>query len=137
MEKIMESIRERIENGKGFEVYFERDTPIINEIKGISKISLSEEEIKGIKKTSKRKILENHKEIIMESSKILIENKIPFRITIFPKEVILRFDLDRYVHLYPDKCVIIGFKDLQETPLSLIKDQLLKIKELKILKQVK
>ncbi|MDH5806239.1 MAG: hypothetical protein QXW62_00795 [Candidatus Methanomethylicaceae archaeon] len=137
MEGIIELIKEYVDNGKGFEIVFEKDTPILNELKGISKISLSKEEIKGIKKVTKKKILENHKEIIIESSKILIENKIPFKIVIFPKEVILRFDLDRYIHLYPDKCMIIGFQNLQESPLCLIKDKLLKIKELKILKQVK
>ncbi|MCS7097924.1 MAG: hypothetical protein NZ922_02970 [Candidatus Methanomethyliaceae archaeon] len=137
MEEIMKLIGQYIDNGRGFEVIFEKEIPIINELKGVSKIKLNGEEIKGIRRITKKKILEDHKAIIIESSKILIENKIPFKVTIFPKEVILRFDLDHYIHLYPNKCMIIGFNDINEPPLYLIKDQLKKIKEFKILKQVK
>lgn len=133
----MNLIKCYIDNGRGFEIIFEKETPIINELKGVSKIKLSGEEIKGIRRMIKRKILEDHKTIILESSKILIENKVPFKVTIFPKEVILRFDLDRYIHLYHDKYTIVGFHDFNEFPLCLIKNQLSRIKKYKVLKQVK
>ncbi len=34
----------------------------------------------------------------------------------------IRFDLDHYVHLYPDKCLVLGFRSLDERPVSLIRD---------------
>ncbi|MCC6013263.1 MAG: hypothetical protein LM593_02745 [Candidatus Verstraetearchaeota archaeon] len=136
---IISAIEKQLNEGKGFEINFKGEIPNISDIKGISKISKEEiiDNIKGIKKIKKKKILEEHKNFIIDISKVLIKNKIPFKVTIFPNEVILRFDLDHYIHLYPDKFVIIGFNSLNEFPISLIKSYFPKDKEVKILHQVR
>ncbi len=135
---IIFAIERQLSEGKGFEINFEGEIPNISNIKGFSKINKNEiSNIKGIKKIKKKKILEDHKNFIIEISKVLIKNKIPFKVTILPNEVILRFDLDHYIHLYPDKFVIIGFNNLEESPISLIRSYFPKNKEIRILHPIR
>jgi hypothetical protein len=135
---IISAIEKQLSEGKGFEINFEGEIPNISDIKGFSKISKNEiSDIKGIKKIRKKKVLEDHRDFIIDASKVLIKNKIPFKVTVFPNEIILRFDLDHYIHLYPDKFVVIGFNNLEEFPISLIKSYFPKNKEIKILRPIR
>ncbi|NHV45560.1 MAG: hypothetical protein HA493_02850 [Candidatus Verstraetearchaeota archaeon] len=135
---IISAIEKQLSEGKGFEINFEGEIPNISDIKGFSKISKNEiSDIKGIKKIRKKKVLEDHRDFIIDASKVLIKNKIPFKVTVFPNEIILRFDLDHYIHLYPDKFVVIGFNNLEEFPISLIKSHFPKNKEIKILRPIR
>ncbi|MCQ5340163.1 MAG: hypothetical protein NO483_00380 [Candidatus Methanomethylicia archaeon] len=135
---IISAIEKQLSEGKGFEINFEGEIPNISDIKGFSKISKDEiSDIKGIKKIRKKKVLEDHRDFIIDASKVLIKNKIPFKVTVFPNEIILRFDLDHYMHLYPDKFVVIGFNNLEEFPISLIKSHFPKNKEIKILRPIR
>ncbi|MCQ5336618.1 MAG: hypothetical protein NO475_00275 [Candidatus Methanomethylicia archaeon] len=135
---IISAIEKQLSEGKGFEINFEGEIPNISDIKGFSKISKDEiSDIKGIKKIRKKKVLEDHRDFIIDASKVLIKNKIPFKVTVFPNEIILRFDLDHYIHLYPDKFVVIGFNNLEEFPISLIKSYFPKNKEIKILRPIR
>jgi hypothetical protein len=135
---IISAIEKQLSEGKGFEINFEGEIPNISDIKGFSKISKDEiSDIKGIKKIRKKKVLKDHRDFIIDASKVLIKNKIPFKVTVFPNEIILRFDLDHYMHLYPDKFVVIGFNNLEEFPISLIKSHFPKNKEIKILRPIR
>jgi hypothetical protein len=135
---IISAIEKQLSEGKGFEINFEGEIPNISDIKGLSKISKNEiSDIKGIKKIRKKKVLEDHRDFIIDASKVLIKNKIPFKVTVLPNEIILRFDLDHYMHLYPDKFVVIGFNNLEEFPISLIKSHFPKNKEIKILRPIR
>jgi hypothetical protein len=135
---IISAIEKQLSEGKGFEINFEGEIPNISDIKGLSKISKNEiSDIKGIKKIRKKKVLEDHRDFIIDASKVLIKNKIPFKVTVFPNEIIIRFDLDHYIHLYPDKFVVIGFNNLEEFPISLIKSHFPKNKEIKILRPIR
>jgi hypothetical protein len=135
---IISAIEKQLSEGKGFEINFEGEIPNLSDIKGLSKISKNEiSDIKGIKKIRKKKVLEDHRDFIIDASKVLIKNKIPFKVTVLPNEIILRFDLDHYIHLYPDKFVVIGFNNLEEFPISLIRSHFPKNKEIKILRPIR
>ncbi|MCX8182001.1 MAG: hypothetical protein N3D12_02660 [Candidatus Methanomethyliaceae archaeon] len=135
MQDILATIKQYLDDGKGFELGFEGDNPVLRDVKGISKLEISKGEMRGlpIKKGGKKKILEDQKSIILNASRTLLNNKVPFKVTIGSKEATIRFDLDHYVHMYPDKCVIVGFNNLAERPLSLIKDCLSNYPNLKLL----
>lgn len=135
MQDILSAIKQYLDDGKGFEVVFEGDNPFLRDVKGVSKIEISKGEMRGLplRKAGKKKIPEDQKAVVMSASKILLDNKIPFKVTIASKEATIRFDLDRYIHMYPDKCVIVGFKNFEEKPLPLIKDCLSNCPNLKLL----
>ena len=135
MQDILIAIKQYLDDGKGFEVVFEGDNPILSDMKGVSKIEISKGEMRGLplRKAGKKRIPEDQKSVVMNTSKILLDNKIPFKVTVASKETTIRFDLDHYIHMYPDKCVIVGFKNFEEKPLSLIKDSLSNCPNLKIL----
>lgn len=126
-------IRENIEQGKPFEVRFEGDLPVVGEIKGISKIDLTKEELKNakIKKSKGRKVAKSQKEFILEASRVFLQNRVGFKVTFATEESMIRFDLDHYIRLsrqkeerIPDKCTLVGFSSLDEKPIGFIKEQL-------------
>jgi hypothetical protein len=126
-------IRAFLDQGKPFEVRFEGDEVCVSEAKGVVKISLSKEETKGIRvRKSARKIPSAQKEFVMNSASILIPKKVPFKVTFGPKETTFRFDLDRYIHIYPDKCAVVGFRSLEEHPVSLVRALLSAFPNLKV-----
>jgi hypothetical protein len=131
--KTLEEIKAFLDQGKPFEVRFEGDEACVSEAKGVVKISLSKEETKGIKvRKSARKVPSAQKEFVMNSASILIPKKVPFKVTFGPKETTFRFDLDHYIHIYPDKCAVVGFRGLDENPVSLVRDLLSAFPNLKI-----
>ncbi len=123
LQDILNTIKQYLDEGKGFELGFDGDEPIIGDVKGISKLVIKKGELRGLpmRKGGKKKILEYQKSIILDASKVLVNSKIPFKVTVGSKETTLRFDLDHYIHMYPDKCVIVGFNNFEELPLSLIR----------------
>ncbi len=136
------TIQDFLELGKPFEVKFEGGAMSILEAKGVSKISLSADEIKNakIRKATKRKVLRGHKEFITCSSEILIRDNVPFKVTFGTEETVLRFDLDHYVRLYRDKeekgserCLVMGFSSLDEAPIALIRECLSVYSDIKLL----
>lgn len=135
MEEISDSIKRYVSEGRGFEIRFENDKAVLSELKGISKLTIEKSEMRGLplRKSGKKKVLEEQKVIILGASKALINNRIPFKVTVDSKETTIRFDLDHYVHMYPDKCVVVGFKSLDEAPLSFIKEYFSTYPNIKIL----
>ncbi len=129
----LEEVKAFLDQGKPFEVRFEGDEARISEAKGVVKISLSKEETKGIRmRKSVRKIPSAQKEFVVNSARILIPKKVPFKVTFGPKETTFRFDLDRYIHIYPDKCAVVGFNSLDEHPVSLVREFLSAFPNLKL-----
>jgi hypothetical protein len=124
-------IQDFLEQGKPFEVKFEGGNVSISEAKGISKVSLSADEIKKakIKKAAKRKVLKGHREVLTNAAEVLIRERVPFKVTFGTEESVIRFDLDHYIRLLrdkedrvPDKCLVIGFNSLEEKPVALIRE---------------
>ena len=135
-EGTMNKIREYLEQGRAFEVKYGAGGAIVEEAKGISKVALSKDDTKGLrigKKKAGRKVPKEQKHFLGSVAEMLLSANVPFKVTFGPKEFTLRFDLDHYVHMYPDKCVIVGFKDLNEKPLLCIKNLLGSISNIKLL----
>lgn len=124
------SIQDFLEQGKPFEVKFEGGGISISEAKGVSKISLSADEIKNakIRKASKRKVLKSHRDFVANASDTLVRERVPFKVTFGTEETVLRFDLDHYIRLFRDKednserCLVMGFYSLDERPVALIRE---------------
>ncbi len=101
---------------KSIEVKFEEGKVLITEYKGISKTTA--DDVKSLMKGRKGKLDKERKQLILEISKILIENSVPFKI-IFEKDPLIKFDVDRYVVIAPDSVKIFGFNKIDH-PLSII-----------------
>lgn len=135
-EGTINKIREFLEQGRAFEVKYCAGGAIVDEAKGISKVSLSKEDTKGLrigKKKAGRKVPKEQKQFLGSAAEMLLSANVPFKVTFGPKEFTLRFDLDHYIHMYPDKCVIVGFKSLDERPLYHIKALLGSVSNIKLL----
>jgi hypothetical protein len=129
-EDALAAVKNYVDQGKPFEVKFEGNSPIVSEAKGISKISLSPEELKKakIKKTPKRKVVKEQKNLINSATEIFLEKKVGFKVVFGTDESTIRFDLDHYIRLardkaerIPEKCTIIGFHNIDEPPVVFIK----------------
>jgi hypothetical protein len=125
------AINDCLDQGKPFEVKYDNGVPAIGEAKGISKVSLSPDEVKNakIKKVSKRKVMKEQKVFVGSASEIFLKNKVPFKVTFGTDESIIRFDLDHYIRLSRNKeeggkerCIVLGFSSLDEQPVALIKE---------------
>jgi hypothetical protein len=135
------AINDCLDQGKPFEVKYDNGVPAIGEVKGISKVSLSQDEVKKakIKKVSKRKVMKEQKIFVGSASEILLTNKVPFKVTFGTEESIIRFDLDHYIRLSRNKeegkerCLVVGFYSLDEQPVALIKELLSTYPNVKLL----
>ena len=132
-EEALTAIKGFVDLGKPFEVKFEANSPVVCEAKGISKIALSPEELKKakIKKTPKRKVVKEQKNLIISAAEIFLEKKVGFKVVFGTDESTIRFDLDHYIRLardkeerVPEKCTIVGFNDINEPPVVFIKELL-------------
>jgi hypothetical protein len=127
-------IKEYLDQGKAFEVKFEGNQPIVEEAKGITKISISKDELKGakIRKGSRRKVPKAQKSIITNAAEVFLKNGVSFKVTFGSNESTIRFDLDHYIRLVhneedirsPDGCLVVGFNSIDEHPIALIKEYL-------------
>ncbi len=125
-----------LNEGRPFEVRFEGGSVAVSEVKGIVKIELKKGETKGLgvgKKKAGRKVPKEQKAFILSAAERFLAAKVPFKVTFGPKESTLRFDLDRYIHIYPDRCSVVGFTSLNEAPIALIKEQLASIPNVRLL----
>jgi hypothetical protein len=132
-EEALAAIKDYLEQGKPFEVKFEGNSPTVSEAKGISKVSLTPEELKKakIKKTPKRKVVKEQKSLISSAAEIFLEKKVGFKVVFGTDESTIRFDLDHYLRLardkeerVPEKCTVVGFNSLDESPVVFIKELL-------------
>ncbi len=134
----MSEVESFISEGKSFEVSYSNGTPIVQSYKGISKTTISKNELKGFKKGKSSKVSSRMVQIVRDISKILIDNKVPFKVVFIRKDVEIRFDLDHYVHIYDSGSVsIAGFSSNRDQPLSLIYDILDSVGEIKFLKPLR
>ena len=136
------AVSANLEQGKPFEVRYENGIPVVSDVKGISKISLSPDEVKNakIKKTAKRKVAREQKTFLLAASETLLQNRVPFKIIFGTEESTLRFDLDHYIRLSRnkeekvlEKCLVLGFNSLDEMPVVLIQDLLSTYPNVKLL----
>jgi hypothetical protein len=127
-------IKDYLDQGKAFEVRFEGDQPVVGEAKGITKVSISKEELKGakIRKGGKRKVLEDQRSIITSAAEAFLKNRVGFKVIFGSNESTIRLDLDHYIRMVhdkedeksPDRCLVVGFKSIDEYPIALIKERL-------------
>ncbi len=132
----LDEVSSWLNEGKAFEVKFDGDIPSVSEVKGIVKIELKKGEAKGLKvgkKKAGRKVPKPQKDFILKASELLLAAKKPYKVTFGPKESTLRFDLDHYVHIYPDRASVVGFTSLNDSPIALIKELLASIPNVKLL----
>ncbi|MBM5805690.1 MAG: hypothetical protein FJZ49_06495 [Candidatus Verstraetearchaeota archaeon] len=139
-------IKDYLDQGKAFEVKFDGDQPVVDEAKGITKVSISKDELKGakIRKGGKRKVPEAQKSIITSAAEAFLKNRVGFKVTFGPNESTIRFDLDHYIRLVhdkddksPDRCLVVGFKSMDEHPIALIKERLSIYPNVKLLSQTR
>ncbi len=137
LENLLEKIR-KIEN---FEVLgYEGNDIVVSGVKGIVRMSLDDEVKKTLGELKRRrprgKPTDRQLRTIEEVVKILINNKIKFKIIFGPKEVITRFDLDHYIRLTDKDVRIVGFKDENDGILRLISSVLSRYGPLIFLKRL-
>ncbi|RLE48519.1 MAG: hypothetical protein DRJ31_07035 [Candidatus Methanomethylicota archaeon] len=124
MEDALSKIRSYVEAAKSFEVSHKDGQTIIEEFKGIKKgVEISKKELKGVR-IGRKKIPKDQLQLILNVAERLLDKAIDFKVVFGQNDSTIRFDLDHYVHLYPDKCVAVGFLNNSEEPLSLIYDLL-------------
>jgi len=118
---ILNEIEKRLNESKSLEVTYENNIPIVKDVKGIVKYKVTKSEVKGIRKR-RGKVKEKTKKVLLQLSEKLVQNKITFKIIIWPKVVELRFDLDRFINIYDKEVKVAGFTSKEEEPLSYIYD---------------
>ena len=125
-------IKDYLAQGRAFEAKLEGDQFIVSEAKGIAKIAISPEELKGakIRRAVKRKVLEEHASVITSAAETFLKNRVGFKVTFGSDGSTIRFDLDHYIRLIHDKgtktnsCLVVGFNSIDEYPIGLIKERL-------------
>jgi hypothetical protein len=127
-------IKDYLDQGKAFEVKLEGDQLVVGEAKGVTKVSISKDELKGarIRKGGKRKVLEGQKSLITSAAEAFLKNRVSFKVTFGSNESTIRLDLDHYIRLVhdkedeksPDRCLVVGFRSIDEHPIALIKERL-------------
>ena len=134
-------IKDYLAQGRAFEVKLEADRFIVSEAKGITKISISSKELKGakIRKAVKRKVLKEHISVITSVAETFLKNRVGFKVTFGSDESTIRLDLDHYIRLIHDKitntnrCLVVGFKSIDDYPIGLIKEHLSIYSNVKVL----
>ncbi|GEM_PF-642840 len=112
-------ILQKIREGKSIEVTYDNSGIILSDYKGVSKVSKEDlGEIKKIARKTKPKINKTLFSLLENIIKILIENRIQFKI-IVEKEIHLKFSLDNYLTFSEENIKIFGYKSKEEYPLSL------------------
>ncbi len=121
-EEAYTAVKEYLDKTRAFEVKFEGDKITVCEAQGISKTSVSKSEMKGARVGGKRKIPKDQMDVLRNSVERLFRERVNFKVIFGKDDSTIRFDLDHYIHLYPDKCLVLGFRSLDERPVSLIRD---------------
>ena len=130
----LEEASRLIEQGKGFEVKVEDEEVKVDEAKP-SKVKLP---VKGVKKYAGRRGLSREmKNLLLKVVEGLGSSKVPFKVTIGGGEFIVRFDLDRYVRVHGEGASVVGFRSLDEHPVSTIAGLLREHGEVKLLSLVR
>lgn len=124
MEETLSKIREFLDSLRSFEVVCSSKEIVVSEFKGIRKgEGVSKKELKGVR-IGRKKIPGEQLQLISQAIERLLPKSVSFKVIFGQNDTMLKFDLDHYVHLYPEKCVIIGFSDSSEAPLKYIYDLL-------------
>jgi len=123
-----------LSQGKGFEITCEGGSVKVSEVKGVSKGSVSLKQVKGIRKGRVRPPSAKLRELIVELASRLVASGKSFKVTLGQGDFTLRFDLDHYVRVDSKSSSVVGFKSLDEDPISLIVDILESHGEVRLLK---
>lgn len=126
-----------VNQGRGFEVRCEGGDVKVSEAKGVSKASISLKEIRGVKKGRIKSPSSKIKNLVMRLASRLVEAKRNFKVTFGQGDFVLRFDLDHYIRVDSSSSSVVGFKSLEEDPVSIIADILKEHGEVRILRPLK
>ena len=139
----LEQLLDKIKKIEPFEVVdYEQDGIIVAPVKGIVKISQTDEEMKKYLGEAKRrrprsKPTDKQLSLLQDIVKKLIENKVKFKVVFEGKDIILRFDIDHYVKISDKEVKVVGFQSENEGALQLIYDKLAKHGKVTFLQPVK
>lgn len=122
VEAALSKIREFLGSLRSFEVVCGNGEVSVSEFKGIRKgEGFSKRELKGVR-IGRRKIPGEQLQLVLQATERLLTKSVSFKVVFGQNDTMLKFDLDHYVHLYPERCVIVGFSDSSEAPLKYIYD---------------
>lgn len=136
---VVDRLAEFLNEGHSFIVdYDENGTPHISEYKGRSTIAIDRELRKVIRRRrGKRRPCKKILRLVQEISLTFIQQNIPFKVIFGSNDVMVYIDLDHFIHIYPSKISIVGYKSLDDHPLNFIRHYLESYGSIKFLKPVK
>ena len=138
-----EELINKIRNLESFEVIgYSNNEILVSGVKGIIKIDLKDEEAKRMLGELKRrrprgKPSQKQLQTLQNIVKLLVDNKVKFKVVFESKDIVIRFDLDHYVRLTDKDVRIVGFKDENDGILKIIYPELIKHGSITFLKPVK
>ncbi|MDH5816155.1 MAG: hypothetical protein QE164_05240 [Candidatus Nezhaarchaeota archaeon] len=131
-------ILDLLNQGRGFEVFYEGGEVKVSEVKGIpSKAFVDLKEIKGVRKSKAKPPSAKLRDLIIKLASRLIEAGKSFKVTLGHGDFILRFDLDHYIRVDAKSSNIVGFNSLEDETIKIIADLLKEHGEVRILKPLK
>ncbi len=122
----LEQLIEKVKKTEPFEVVeYAEDGIVVSPVKGIVKISPSDNELKKYLGEAKRrrprgKPTDKQLRLLQGLVKKLVDNKIRFKVVFEGKDVILRFDLEHFIKISDKEVKIVGFQNEKEGVLELI-----------------
>lgn len=136
-EVTLSQLVDEVKAGHNIEVVdFKGDLIVVDEVKGIVKGDVGD--IGELKKRRPRGGPTGRQlELASEVARRLAENRVKFKIVYGPREVTIRFDLDRYVRVTEEDSRVVGFTRPDEEPLKYIYSQLEGYGKVKFLKPLK
>ena len=132
-----EEVAKLIEERRSFVVEFdEAGNPKVSGYRGISKMKISRDELKGVRR-GRRRVPEAVLRTLRKVTAALLERKLPFKVLFGKDEVTISLDLDHFIRIYPDRVVVAGFASLDEEPVRSLKDVLSEHGQLKLLRPLR
>ncbi len=131
-------VLKKVEQCENFEVKgYEGELVLIDSVHGIRK-GIGEEELKLARRhRGRRRISKAQLDLVVKIVERLINSRRNFKVVFGTNDVVIRFDIDHYIHVYPGEIKVIGFENLEQEPLNLIKDVLTGYGTVKILRPVR
>ena len=128
----LEQLIDKIRKIEPFEIVdYAEDGIVISPVKGIVKISSSDEDLKKYLSEAKRrrprsKPTDKQIRLLQDLVRKLVENKVKFKVVFEGKDVIIRFDLEHYVKISDKEVKIVGFQSENDGVLGIIYGDLAK-----------
>ncbi len=139
----IETLLEKVRKIENFEVVgYEEDKILVAPVKGIIKVSPTDEEFKKFLGEAKRrrprgKPSQKQLQLLEQIVRKLVEEKTKFKITFEGKDIIVRFDIDHFVKITDKDIKVAGFQNENDGVLGSIYPLLSKYGKVLFLRVVK